>query len=129
MRFSDRLHIEMDIQPNTTQALVPNLILQPLAENALRHGFGSSVASGVIGITSERQNGQLKLTVFDNGAGLPKHWQLQSSSGIGLANTAARLQQLYNGNHRLDIRNRAEGGVEVLVMIPFRTENESALDQ
>lgn len=128
MRFSDRLHIEMDIQPNTTQALVPNLILQPLAENALRHGFGSSVASGVIGITSERQNGQLKLTVFDNGAGLPNHWQLQSSSGIGLANTAARLQQLYNGNHRLDIRNRPEGGVEVLVMIPFRTENESALD-
>jgi two-component system, LytTR family, sensor kinase len=120
MRFSDRLQIKMDIDPNTTQALVPNLILQPLAENALRHGFGRSVASGVIGISSHTDNEYLKLTVFDNGAGLPSNWQLKSSAGIGLANTAARLQQLYDGNHRLDIRNRKEGGVEVIVMIPLR---------
>jgi sensor histidine kinase YesM len=52
---------------------------------------------------------------------LPNNWQLKSSAGIGLANTAARLEQLYNGNHRFDIRNRDEGGVEVIMVIPLRT--------
>jgi two-component system, LytTR family, sensor kinase len=119
MRFSDRLTIEMDVAPDTTKALVPNLILQPLAENALRHGFGRSVASGVIGIRARAENGSLKLTVYDNGAGLPPSWQLATSKGIGLANTAARLEQLYNDDHQFDIRNRTGGGVEVILEIPF----------
>jgi len=122
MRFSDRLQFEMDIDPKTMKALVPNLILQPLAENALRHGIGSVAASGVIGIRSSTDNGFLNLTVFDNGAGLPINWQLKSGGGIGLTNTAARLQQLYSDNHRLDVRNRAGGGVEVMIQIPFHTE-------
>jgi two-component system LytT family sensor kinase len=121
MRFSDRLEIEIDIDPNATRALVPSLVLQPLAENALRHGIGRSVASGLVGISAHIENGFLKLTVFDNGAGLPENWQLKSSGGIGLANTAARLQQLYGDNHRLNVRNRPEGGVEVVIVIPFRT--------
>ncbi len=105
------------------KALVPNLILQPLAENALHHGIGNIAASGVIGIRSCAENGFLKLTVFDNGAGLPSNWQLKSGGGIGLTNTAARLQQLYSENHQLDVRNRKGGGVEVMVQIPFRTES------
>ncbi len=124
MRFSDRLQIEIDVEPGTLKALVPNLILQPLAENALRHGIGASVASGLVGISSHADNGFLKLTVFDNGAGLSSDWQLKSSGGIGLANTAARLQQLYNGNHRLDVRNREGGGVEVIVIIPLRMSSQ-----
>jgi two-component sensor histidine kinase len=124
MRFSDRLEIELDVDPNTIRALVPSLILQPLAENALRHGIGRSVASGVVGISSRIENGLLRLTVFDNGAGLPENWQLKSSGGIGLANTAARLHQLYGENQRLDVRNRPEGGVEVVIMVPFRTNTE-----
>ena len=99
---------------------MPNLILQPLAENALRHGIGASIASGLVGISAYADSGSLKLTVFDNGAGLSSNWQLKSSGGIGLANTAARLQQLYNENHRLDVRNREGGGVEVIVVIPLR---------
>ncbi len=121
MRFSDRLQIDLDIDPEMTKALVPNLLLQPLVENAVRHGLGNSAAAGRLGISAEREDGFLKLSVTDNGAGLPNNWQLKSSNGIGLANTAARLQQLYNGNHRLDIRNRKEGGVEVLVVIPLKT--------
>jgi len=120
MRFSDRLQIDLNIDPAVTKAMVPNLLLQPLVENAVRHGLGKSAASGRLGISAEPDNGFLKLSVTDNGAGLPDNWQLKSSSGIGLANTAARLQQLYNGNHRLDIRNRKEGGVEVLVVIPLQ---------
>jgi signal transduction histidine kinase len=121
MRFSDRLHIEFDIDPATTKALVPNLILQPLTENALRHGIGRSAESGVVGISSAIANGHLRLTVYDNGAGLPDDWQMKGSTGIGLANTAARLQQLYDDNHQFDIRNRDGGGVEVVILIPLRS--------
>ena len=123
MRFSDRLRIQYDIHPGTTRALVPNLILQPLAENALRHGIARSADSGVVGINSELENGHLRLTVYDNGAGLPDDWQIKGSAGIGLANTAARLQQLYDNDHEFDIRNRDGGGVEVVIVIPFRTES------
>src|SRR5215213_249376 len=121
MRFSDRLQIEFDIDPATTKALVPNLILQPLTENALRHGIGRSADSGLVGISSAVTNGHLRLTVYDNGAGLPDDWQMKGSTGIGLANTAARLQQLYDDNHQFDIRNRDGGGVEVVILMPMRT--------
>jgi signal transduction histidine kinase len=120
MRFSDRLEIELHIDPRTMKAMVPNLMLQPLTENALRHGLARRADSGLIGITSAIANGHLHLTVYDNGAGLPDDWQLKGSKGIGLANTAARLQQLYNDNHQFDIRNRDGGGVEVVIVIPYR---------
>jgi LytS/YehU family sensor histidine kinase len=120
MRFSDRLHIDFDIDPATTRALVPNLILQPLTENALRHGIGRSAASGLVGIRSALDDGHLRLTVYDDGAGLPDDWQLKGSAGIGLANTVARLQQLYDDDHQFDVRNRDGGGVEVVIEIPLR---------
>jgi len=121
MRFSDRLQIELNIDPLTTKAMVPNLILQPLTENALRHGISRSAASGVLGISSVVEDGHLRLTVYDNGGGLRDDWQLKGSAGIGLANTAARLQQLYDDNHEFDIRNRDSGGVEVVILMPLRT--------
>ena len=120
MRFSDRLQIDLDIEPTTSKALVPNLLLQPLLENALRHGIGRSADAGWLCIAAKRENGSLLITVSDNGAGLPHDWQLKSSNGIGLANTAARLQQLYGERHRFDIHNRDGGGVEVEIVIPFK---------
>jgi len=120
MRFSDRLEVELNIDPATSRAMVPNLILQPLTENALRHGIGRSAESGLVGISSAVQDGHLRLTVYDNGPGLPDDWQLKVSKGIGLANTAARLQQLYDDNHQFDIRNRDGGGVEVVILMPLR---------
>jgi hypothetical protein len=120
VRFSDRLRLEFDIDPATSKALVPNLILQPLTENALRHGIGRSVAAGLIGIRSTVEDRHLRLTVYDNGAGLPDDWQLKGSAGIGLANTVARLQQLYDEDHRFDIRNREGGGVEAVIFMPLR---------
>jgi len=121
MRFSDRLQINFDIDQPLMKAMVPNLLLQPLLENALRHGIGRSTEAGWIRISAKRENGSLLITVSDNGAGLPSNWQLKTSSGIGLANTAARLQQLYGENHRFDIHNRNEGGVVVEVVIPVRS--------
>ena len=125
MRFSDRLKIDVDVEPRTMKAMVPNLLLQPLLENAVRHGLARSVEAGWLAISAKRQNGSLLITVSDNGAGLPSDWQLKTSSGIGLANTAARLQQLYGELHRFDIHNRDEGGVEVEIVIPFK-KDESA---
>ena len=123
MRFSDRLAIEFNIDPATTKAMVPNLILQPLTENALRHGIGRSAESGLVGISAAAEDDRLRLTVYDNGAGLPENWQLNGSAGIGLANTAARLQQLYDDDHEFDIRNRDGGGVEVVIVMPLRTSS------
>jgi two-component system, LytTR family, sensor kinase len=120
MRFSDRLRVELDIDPATEKAMVPNLILQPLTENALRHGIGRSADSGLVGISSAVEDGHLRLIVYDDGAGLPENWRLNGSSGIGLANTAARLQQLYDNDHEFDIRNREGGGVEVVIVMPLR---------
>ena len=121
MRFSDRLQIDFYIDPNTVKALVPNLILQPLLENALHHGIGRSTGAGSISVAAKKTNDSLSITISDNGAGLPGNWQLKSNTGIGLANTAARLQQLYGENHRFDIHNRDEGGVEVEIVMPFHT--------
>lgn len=123
MRFSDRLKVETDIDPKTLKALVPNLLLQPLAENAIKHGFSQRSMSGLIRLTSHIENGHLHLAVLDDGAGLPGNWQMKSSVGIGIANTVARLQQLYNGEHRFNIRNREDVGVEVTVVIPFHTSS------
>lgn len=121
MRFSDRLQIEFDIDPATTRAMVPNLILQPLTENALRHGIARIADAGVVGIRAAAEDGHLRLTVYDNGAGLPDDWQLIGSAGIGLANTVARLQQIYDDDHQFDIRNRESGGVEAVIVMPLRT--------
>lgn len=120
MRFSDRLQVDFDIDPATSKALVPNLLLQPLLENALRHGIGRSANAGAITVSSKRENGSLLITVADNGAGLRHDWQIKTGSGIGLANTAARLQQLYGENHRFDIHNRDSGGVEVEIVMPLK---------
>ena len=121
MRFSDRLQIELDIDSKTMRALVPNLILQPLVENALRHGIGRSAEAGLVGIRSRIVDESLELIVFDNGVGLSSDWQLKGSGGIGLANTAARLQQLYSRDQRFDIRNRENGGVEIVIVIPLHS--------
>jgi len=74
----------------------------------------------VVGISSAVENGLLRLLVYDNGAGLPDDWQMKGSAGIGLANTVARLQQLYDGNQQFDIRNRDGGGVEAVIVMPLR---------
>ena len=129
MRFSDRLRIELDIDPRTTKALVPNLILQPLTENALHHGIARSTDSGLVGINSVVEDGRLRLTVYDDGAGLPDDWQMKGSTGIGLANTIARLQQLYDNDHEFDIRNRDGGGVEVVIVMPLRIARNGREDQ
>jgi two-component system LytT family sensor kinase len=121
MRFSDRLSVEMHIDPAALNAQVPDLILQPLVENAIRHGIAPRSAAGTIAIYAERQNGDLRLQVLDNGKGLPPERQQPDKQGVGIANTRSRLQQLYGVRHRFEIANLDEGGVRVAITIPFHT--------
>lgn len=119
-RFGDRLTLRMDIAPDTLDARVPNLILQPLVENAIRHGLEPHARPGQIELSARRENGRLRLQVRDNGGGLPTHQPLEE--GVGLANTRARLQQLYSDAHRFEFHNAPAGGLEVRVTIPFRSD-------
>ncbi|HSS19367.1 MAG TPA: histidine kinase [Pyrinomonadaceae bacterium] len=120
VRFSDRLAVQIDVVPETQNALVPNLFLQPLVENAIRHGVSQQSAPGLIKIESFRDNGNLQITVTDNGPGLRENYQHERSGGIGLTNTSERLERLYGKRHRFDLRNCAGGGTEATVVIPFR---------
>ena len=122
VRFSDCLHAEINVDPNTLDALVPNLVLQPLVENAIVHGINPVTPSDgcIITISSFRQNGTLQLEVRDNGPGV----QVQSDrpDGIGLSNTRARLQQLYGEKHSFELRNIEGGGVKATIILPWHTQ-------
>ena len=120
-RFHDRLRLKMDIAPETLDATVPNMILQPLVENAIRHGIGVRSSGGNIVIGAERENGMLHLFVRDDGRGLLNGEHVALKEGVGLANTRARLAHLYGGEHRFDLNNSPGGGLTVAMKIPFRT--------
>jgi anti-sigma regulatory factor (Ser/Thr protein kinase) len=119
-RFRDRLTVDLRIDPGTLDAEVPNLLLQPLLENAIRHGIGRRQEAGHIEVTARREHDHLDLRVRDDGPGLREGMAGALRAGVGLANTAARLQQLYPDAHRFDLQNRPEGGLEVVLQIPFR---------
>jgi sensor histidine kinase YesM len=121
IRFGPRLAIQMDIAPDTFEAQVPNLILQPLVENAIRHGIEPRARPGRIELRARREANILALDVCDNGAGLPKKGQIEE--GVGLSNTRARLRELYGEAHRFELSGGPEGGLRVQLSIPFRTEN------
>lgn len=117
-RFGNRLKIEMKIAPETLDAFVPNLVLQPLVENAIKHGIEPSARANLIHVSAERRDQTLSLTVRDNGRGA-KNGTIKD--GVGLANTRARLQQLYGSTQTFHAANADGGGFQVNVTIPFRT--------
>ncbi|MFI5183642.1 MAG: sensor histidine kinase [Vicinamibacteria bacterium] len=119
-RFQDRLVVAKEIAPETLDALVPNLILQPLVENAIRHGIARRAGAGRVELAAWRDNGMLAVRIRDDGPGLPTGVAPSSRGGVGLANSQARLVQLYGRNHRFELSNRPEGGFEVVLAVPFR---------
>jgi len=123
-RFGSRLTVKTDIAPDTLDAQVPNLILQPLVENAIRHGIEPHAKSGCIELRAQREAGALTLEVGDNGDGLRKDGPAEE--GVGLSNTRARLQALYGEAHGFKLCDAPGGGLLVRLIIPFRTENPRA---
>jgi two-component system, LytTR family, sensor kinase len=124
IRFRDRLTVRFRIEPQTLDARLPNLILQPIVENAIKHGIAPHTGPGQIEIEASRLNGLLHVQVTDNGPGLADngdHGKILKE-GVGLANTQARLQQLYGNDHRLDLANTTRGGLSVILEIPFKRE-------
>jgi signal transduction histidine kinase len=119
VRFSDRLKVRLDVAPDTLDALVPNLMLQPLVENAIRHGISPDETAGVLSLEAYRSDGMLHLKVCDDGPGLETGWRLEDSGGIGLTNTRDRLEHLYGQDQRFDLSNGPQGGMVVSIAIPF----------
>jgi two-component system, LytTR family, sensor kinase len=117
-RFEDRLVVELTVEDEARDALLPHLLLQPLVENAVTHAMTENDRPARIGITAVQLGERLRLVVTDNGPGLAGNGTPRL--GVGLGNTGARLTELYGAEHRLELANRAEGGLEVTVELPFR---------
>jgi signal transduction histidine kinase len=130
VRFSDRLTVRTDVAPETLEALVPNMLLQPLVENAIRHGISPCETPGTLSISAYRSGRMLHLEVSDDGPGLQSGWRTGEGGGIGLANTAERLKRLYGAEHRFELRNvvGVGSGVTASVVIPFREGRGRALE-
>lgn len=119
-RFQDRLSVKIEVDPAALDALAPSLLLQPLVENALRHGIARHAGAGLLEIRARREGDKLRLQVRDNGPGLQTDANGEMVKGVGLSNTRARLDQLYGSAHSFEIGNAEEGGALVTVTIPFR---------
>ena len=125
IRFRDRLTTRLDVDPRTLGCRVPNLILQPIVENAIRHGIAVRSAPGHVEVRAERRGDVLRLQVRDNGPGLPtRPAPTKSEGGVGLSNTHARLAQLYGTAYHFEMADAPEGGTIVTLEIPFQIPEE-----
>jgi len=128
-RFQDRLSVRFDIDPETLDAEVPRLILQPLVENAIKHGVAPKPGDGLVQIVSRRKGDTLWVEVSDNGVGLSAGAREQLRSGVGLSNTRDRLECLYGAAHRIEFSDGGNG-LAVRLEIPYHrspdTHHEAA---
>ena len=124
-RFGDRLRVELDVADEARRALVPAFLLQPLVENAIRHGITPRESAGSVKVRATRANGQLRLSVSDDGAGIPDVAGVANGRGIGLRNTRERLRRLYGNDHTFELRCPEGHGCSVDIAIPFRTAPET----
>jgi len=128
VRFHDRLTVTMQIDPETFEARVPNLILQPIVENAIRHGIIGRAGRGLIEISACRSNGVLQLRVRDNGPGLSAEvsGDANKTRGLGFALTKERLERLYAGEQKFLLDDVVEGGLQVTLEFPFKNGIEGS---
>jgi hypothetical protein len=122
VRFQDRLTVNCNIEEGVRGALVPSLLLQPLVENAIRHGISPRAGAGYVQVTARRIGDKLAITILDDGVGVRARRSRERSrgTGLGLTNTATRLNHLYADNHEFQSGPRDEGGYAVNITIPFR---------
>jgi len=125
VRFGDRLALAFELEPQTLSAQVPHLILQPVVENAIQHAIAPRATRGHINIEAKRLNSLLRLEVRDNGAGISSNGDLLGIEGLGLSNVRARLHQMYGSDFRFELMNARDGGLTVVMEIPFQREADS----
>ena len=123
-RYAERLHTTFVIEPDTLGASVPNFVLQPIVENALRHGIGPKVGGGRVEVRAHHNGEWLQLVVQDDGYGVPPDKLDAFNTGVGLSNTRSRLEHLYPGNHTFEFQTPPSGGLAVTIVIPFAVDAE-----
>jgi two-component system, LytTR family, sensor kinase len=120
LRFGERLKVSIDIGPELSQARVPSLLLQPLVENAIKHGIAKRAGGGTVRIVGVRANDQLSLSIYNDAADSPVDWEAPRT-GVGLSNLRARLKILHGDATQLELRPSDTHGVVVIVRLPFET--------
>ena len=120
-RFGDRLELEFDIDPEARSVLVPSLILQPLAENAIKHAIAQAVNGGKISIAANLENEHLIIRMADTGSGLASTSD-SKPSGVGLRNTLDRLDEFYGDTYTFSLENSANGGLQVYMKLPLEKQ-------
>jgi LytS/YehU family sensor histidine kinase len=136
VRFQDRLTVSCNIEDGVRAALVPSLLLQPLVENAIRHGISPRAGAGYVQVTARRLGDKLSISILDDGVGVRARRSRERSrgTGLGLTNTITRLIHLYGENHEFESGPRDEGGYAVRITIPLKlgrtapTRNGSHID-
>jgi len=125
IRFGDQLRVVMDVGPDVRYAAVPAMVIQPLVENAIRHGISRRASGGTVTVRAVADGERLEIRVTDDGVGLPLGWTLEGSEGLGLSITRQRIAGIHpNGASRFAVRNRAESGTEVEISLPLRLVGE-----
>ena len=129
VRFGDRLTVAFELEPQTLSAQVPHLILQPLVENAIQHAIAPRAAPGHINIEAKRLNSFLRVAISDNGPGISSNGNFVGKKCVGLSNVRTRLQQIYGSDFRFELMNANDGGLTVVMEIPFRREADHGIAQ
>jgi two-component system, LytTR family, sensor kinase len=119
VRFGDRLQVNVDIPADLLHLQVPSLLLQPLVENAIKHGIAQRVAGGTVRVAGARDDGNLRLSVYNDGPSVPADWQA-THTGVGIGNLRTRLRILHGDESELQLKRSATGAVEVVVTLPLR---------
>jgi two-component system, LytTR family, sensor kinase len=127
-RFPDRLVVKLEVEPGARDALVPTFILQPIVENAIRHGIAPVAGPGLVRVAATLRDDALVLEVADTGPGFGRSVRREPGAGIGLANTRSRLEQLYGDAAELRLENAMDGGAVVTVVLPRRSSGARVSD-
>jgi two-component sensor histidine kinase len=132
IRFGDRLRLRTEIAPDAQYALVPCLVVQPLVENAIRHGISSRGSGGTVTVSAQRVVGasssRLEIRIADDGVGLPPDWSLDKNAGLGLSVTRDRIRGLHPGEGTLTLR-RLPAGTEAVILVPLRFQSQDAIER
>src|SRR5262245_33630735 len=129
VRFGDRLTVAFELEPQTLSAQMPHLILQPVVENAIQHAIAPRAAQGHINIEAKRLDNLLRVAISDNGPGMSSNAMAPEKKCVGLINVPTRLEQIYGPDFRLELINGENGGLTVVMEIPFHREANPGMEQ